>query len=243
MSSGARLAATLSQLRRRWLGRVIVVDPRPVAAAAPYTYFLPSENELLALAPGDLVQVTLRSDPPGSRWDAERLWFTVLTTDRDQLHAALETAPDDLPQLRSGQRLTFPRGAVIDIVWRDDRVPRPPSAPPRRGYWARCLVDDCVLNGRSKVHYLYRETPDMAEPDDRYEDSGWRLRGSDPAVADDERRGLAPCYVALGAVLNRDDSWLPLIDAGIGSAFVRNARGGYDAVHGPDPIVPPNAQQ
>ena len=60
----------------------------------------------------------------------------------------------------------------------------------------------------------------MADPQDKYLDSGWRIRGRESGADEmDERK---PAYVALGAVLNKDDSWLDLIDSPIGSAFMRD---------------------
>jgi hypothetical protein len=79
-----------------------------------------------------------------------------------------------------------------------------------------------VLGKRSPVDYLYREEPDLSEADGKYPDSGWRLRGTDEAIAEDEEAGLSPQYVALGAVLNRDDRWISLIDAPSGSRFMRD---------------------
>ncbi|WP_294109336.1 DUF2185 domain-containing protein [Sphingomonas sp.] len=242
MKPFARLATMLGRARRRWFGRTLVVDPRPIASEAPYTFYLPSENELLAIGPGDLVKVTIQSVPPSPEWGAERLWFTVLTAEGERLRAMLDNQPYDIPQLALGQIMDLPRGAVIDIIWQEGRAVAPPSAPARREYWDRCFVDDCVLAGRSPVDYLYREVPDMDEPDDRDPDSGWRLRGTDDAIADDKQHDLPPHYVALGAVLNRDDSWLHLIDAPIGSTFIRNAAGGFDAACDPDLTDPPARQ-
>ena len=51
------------------------------------------------------------------------------------------------------------------------------------------------------------------------EDSGWRIRGTNEAIAEDEGRGEPPVYVAIGAVLNADDRWLHLIDSATGTAF------------------------
>jgi hypothetical protein len=35
----------------------VLFDPRPIAAEAPYTFFLPSETEIVAIARGDMVKL------------------------------------------------------------------------------------------------------------------------------------------------------------------------------------------
>ncbi len=207
---------------RGWFGRYAIDDPRPIAEGAPYTFFLPSENELLAIEAGDLVKLIFLPVPEGKDWSAERMWVEVTGIDGDQLTGNLANTPLDMPQLSAGDRIRFHRWQIIDLRWGDDRSTTPPPAPEPREYWDRCMVDDCVMNGRSLVHYLYREAPDLGRPEDRFPDSGWRIRGSDEAIAADEAAGLAPKYIALGAVLNRDDSWLHLIDAAEGSAYRRD---------------------
>lgn len=212
----------LYDLWRRVAGRYTIDDPRPIAEAAPYTYFLPSENELLALGPDDLVKLVFRSHPPGRRWDAERMWVTISSADGDLLTGRLDNTPSDMPQLRAGRKVTFRRADVIDILWAEDRAAKPPPPAERRQYWERCMVDSCVLEGDTPVDYLYRETPDLGQPEDEHPDSGWRIRGTDEGIAEDERAGRGPEYIAIGKVLNQDDSWLHLVDAPIGSAFIRD---------------------
>jgi hypothetical protein len=209
-------------LRRRLFGRYTIDDPRPIAASAPYTYYLPSENELLALLPNDLVKIIFRSHPPGRAWDAERMWVIVTATDGEILEGRLDNHPSDLPQLKAGDVVRFKRSDVIDIDWDSHRDIAPPKTPPRRWYWERCFVDRCVLDDGVKVYYLYREEPDPTEEGETYPDSGWRLRGDDRGVTDEELSERKIAYVALGAVLNWDDSWLHLIDEPVGAAFLRN---------------------
>lgn len=220
------LPRLIRQMRRRWFGTYTLDDPRPIAAEAPYTYYLPSENQLLVIAPGDFVQLIFRSVPPGERWDAERMWVRVTAVSSGACTGILENVPFDMPQLRVGHPVEFNRHNIIDIQWAGERRLPPPPSPPSRQYWDRCIVDDCILERRSSVDYLYREQPEPIEEGETYPDSGWRIRGTAEAVADDNAADRKPHYVALGTVLNRDDTWLSLIDSPIGSAFQREANTG-----------------
>ena len=213
---------------RGWFGRYEIEDPRAIAAEAPYTFYLPSENELLAVSPGDLVKLIFRSIPDSGEWGAERMWVIVTATDGAWLTGTLDNDPLDMPQLRAGDRVTFARGHIIDIDWSEDRAAPPPNAPARREYWDRCFVDDQILDGRLKVEYLYRQEPDPPGEGDAYPDSGWRFRCDTRSLTDAEYDNPSFSYIAIGKVLNRDDSWLHLIDAPVGSAFLRDwARGRF----------------
>ena len=217
-----QLPRTIDRLWRKWFGTFAIDDPRPIAESAPYTFFLPSDGELHAVAPGDQVKLIFRSIPDARDFDAERMWVTVTAVDGDTLSGTLDNHPGDMPQLPFGTDVSFPRSSVIDIMWDKERPVAPPSPLERRSYWERCMVDACVVGGRSPVDYIYREEPDLGQPDDKYADSGWRIRGTDAGIEEDERIGEEPAYVALGAVLNRDDSWLHLIDEPTGARFIRD---------------------
>ncbi|WOF44459.1 DUF2185 domain-containing protein [Sphingopyxis indica] len=207
---------------RGWFGRYEIEDPRPIAAEAPYTFYLPSENELLAVSPGDLVKLIFRSIPDSSEWGAERMWVIVTAAEGAWLTGTLDNHPLDMPQLKAGDRVTFARGHIIDIDWSEDRATPPPTAPARREYWDRCFVDDQILDGRLKVEYLYREEPDPPRDGDKYPDSGWRFRCDTRGLTKEEYENPSFSYIAIGKVLNADDSWLPLIDAPVGSAYLRD---------------------
>ncbi|WP_165185737.1 immunity protein Imm33 domain-containing protein [Caulobacter soli] len=208
-------------LHRRLWGRYSLDDPRPIALAAPYTFPLPSEAEGQALTPGELVKLMFRSDPPGRKWDAERMWVKVTEVSPDGLVGVLDNDPYDMPQLRAGARIAFQAHHVIDIEW-GDAAKGAMFVAPQRQIWDRCMVDRCVIEEGVAVSYVYRETPDLDQEDDKFPDSGWRVRGDWRGLTDDEIDAREVDYVAIGVVLNKDDSWLHLLHEPVGSAFIRD---------------------
>jgi hypothetical protein len=201
-----------------WAGADYEIDdPRPIAASAPYTFFLPSGVDTAAIRPGDLIKATIRAIPPSPEWDAERLWFTVTAAFDESVEGRLESEPSDMPRFPAGRTIEIPRAAIIDLIFADER----PRTEGPKEYWDRCLVDSAALKGLRPVEYVYREEPET-RADDRFPDSGWRVRASivDPEASEVEDEGVE--YVALGAVLNKDDSWIDLLDAPVGSAFLRD---------------------
>jgi hypothetical protein len=208
--------------------RYTLLDPHPVAAEARYTYFLPSDAEIAAVSIGDHVQLTFEYIPPGDKWAAERMWVTVQAVDGDRLIGVLASTPDDpKATVCNGDEVSFERRLIINVAWADPETAPPPT--PCRDYWERCMVDQCVLDGVEPVEFIYREAPDMQEDGDTYPDSGWRIRGRMGDATDEEIEEREAQYVAIGAVLNQDDSWLHLVDAPEGSRFMRNfATGVYE---------------
>jgi hypothetical protein len=196
---------------------VTLNDPRPIAASAPYTFEMPHPDEILALEPGDGVQAIFREVAGGRHYDAERMWVTVETIENGIVVGKLDNEPYDMPLLKLGDPVRIPLTHVISCTYAQGKSA--PTVPAKRTYWERCFVDACVVESRSHADYLYREHPDMTSDDDEYPDSGWRIRGTDDAIAEDERLGQSPMYIALGKVLNADDRWIHLIDRPIGRAF------------------------
>lgn len=206
-----------------------LLDPRPVAKNARYTFFLPSPAELSAVGVGDMVKLTFEYIHKTDEWPIERMWVTIKNVDANGLIGRLANQPfEKTSSLKVDDAVRFQLRHILTIQWA-----HPEAAPPPREYrehWERCLVDESVLNGSEPVEYIYREEPDMQEDGDKYPDSGWRIRGRVGEASNEESSAGKPQYVAIGAVLNRDDSWLSLIDAPIGSCFMRNfSTGIYEA--------------
>jgi hypothetical protein len=189
-----------------------LVDPRPAAAEAPYTFFLPPQADLDQIRGGDLVKLMFRGE-----CGVERMWVIVTDRHDDELVGLLDNDPAELP-LKLGAPVRFRTHHIISLVPKMAQT----HVAPHREYWDRCMVDQCVLTGEEPVEYLYRESPDMGSEGDPFPDSGWRIRGRQSDATDEQMDKRKASYVALGVVLNRDDSWLHLIDAPIGSAFIRN---------------------
>lgn len=160
---------------------------------------------------------------------AVHTWVTIKNVDANALIGRLANQPfEKTSSLKVDDAVRFQLHHILTIQWA-----HPEAAPPPREYrehWERCLVDESVPNGSEPVEYIYREEPDMQEDGDKYPDSGWRIRGRVGEASNEESSAGKPQYVAIGAVLNRDDSWLSLIDAPIGSCFMRNfSTGIYEA--------------
>jgi hypothetical protein len=92
-----------------------IVDPLPIARRTPSTFWVPSDEMLAAIGPGDFVKVIVRAIPPRPLFGAERLWVKVVAADGIMLSGTLANDPLDLPGLHFESEMRFRRSDVIAI--------------------------------------------------------------------------------------------------------------------------------
>lgn len=189
-----------------------------LAAKAPYTFFIPTRAEREAIVPGVLVKLVFEYLWDSRKLNGERMWVRVTHVDGAEMTGLLDNRPYE-EGLEEGMVVNFSPANAVEIEW--GGAPHP-EAPAPRQFWERCFVDECVVEGAVPVGFLYREEPDLEGSDEKYPDSGWRIRGRETGDPGDDLDSRKIAYVALGAVLNEDDSILPLLDAPVGSAFLRD---------------------
>lgn len=187
-----------------------LADVDLIASESPDTFYKPSRELITRVKPGEVVKLIFcfSSDDPEAP-DAERMWVLVDEVLPDErFRGRLDNDPRHILDLKAGEQVCFEACHIINTEHddSDNLVER---------YIKRCFVTKRILEDGRLVGYLYREEPDEEQ------DSGWRITANDEA--DDymsDSRNVA--YVSLGAVLSKDDSFLDLLDAPSGSAFIRN---------------------
>lgn len=187
-----------------------LVDADEVARQHRYTFYKPSVAVLWKVKPGEVVKLIFAfesNDPQAPR--AERMWVKVTEIQPGlRFLGVLDNEPRHIKDLVAGDLVHFEGRHVINTEHddQDNIVER---------YIKRCFVTKRVLDGTDAPGYLYREDPD------RDDDSGWRITAgneTDEYMDDPDNSS----YVPLGAVLSKNDSFIHLLEAPRGSAFVRD---------------------
>ncbi|MBP0481034.1 hypothetical protein [Sagittula salina] len=184
-----------------------LVDPRPIKAMAPYTFFTPSEAELAALQPGDVVQLGVT--PVGlTDGAAERIWLRLTEQMQTAWRGVVETG--EVPGMGPGAELDVQPWHVLAV--QECRVD---DLEEEARYLARACVDTRILEGYVGIAMLERREPQaVAGP---WPDTGWVFLGPGEVPA----LHVGP----IGLVLNIDDSMMPLLRAPVGVRIERFSEG------------------
>lgn len=199
----------------RQVTRFAIADPRPLARDMPYTFHLPTPDEVAALGPGHIVKLMFAPSPDTSLEKSERMWVTILSRDGLSFEGRLENDPCEITGLMRGDNITFQAHHIIAAYW-DDAADRARFDAGQDIWLLRARVDPRITDDGLPVRFIYREEPSELH-DSIYPDTGWRLCADDRTDLD----ALKAPFVPIGEVLNCDDSFLELLTAAPGQAFER----------------------
>lgn len=194
-------------------------DASETQRSFPYTFFRTSDKTIGKLVAGDLVKLIFL--PEGESNGGERMWVSITEVTKDRFFGTVENDALNprFPKYREVVEFEPKHIIMVDMKAKDDA-----DEDNQPSYWERCFVSRKVLYDGVRVGYIFREAPEDEM------DSGWRIFAGDESeeyTADSENI----FYVALGAVLNRDDSFLSLLESETGSQFERDdATGEFRAV-------------
>ena len=194
-----------------------------IATRNPYTFFKPSAASIALVQPGEVVKlifgyISTEGDLPGVPGQ-ERLWVEVSSADgAGSFTGKLDGSPEHIADLIEGDLIEFNDAHIVETQHAE-------AGSLVSKYAAYCIVTKRVLLEGAKVGFLYRD------PSERDDDSGWCITAGDESEEYMDNPGNA-FYVPLGAVLNRDDSIIDLLESKVGSHFMRGGNGIFVLVPG-----------
>lgn len=191
-----------------------LLDPRPTHRENPYTFFLPSEAEKNAVEEGEVVKLAFESLDPDND-TVERMWVKYRGQDEDGWYGDLDNKPYTIEGLHPGDTIRF-QSYHIHSVW-DLKID---TNEDEQLYFSRCHVDQRIIDGEAEVATLERRKPKKLpwwnRSREEFPDSGWYVYAEAAKHPGDQMQ-----YVALAVVLNRDDGFIDMLDAPVGSRLVK----------------------
>ncbi len=133
----------------------------------------------------------------------------------------LDNEPFHIKDLKAGDSIVFRREHIIQYDTLDDLEIEDENEGKLEPYFKRCIVSNQIMQDRQQIGYVYREEPNEDI------DSGWYvMSGNETDDYSDDSDNFQ--YIAIGVVLNKDDSFVHLLNEPIGSEFARDeVTGGF----------------
>lgn len=190
-------------------------DAAALAQRYKYTFFKPSAEEIALLKPGNEVKLIFsfdNPDPKGPR--AERMWVKIVRIEPGgHFTGTLDNDPNYIKDLKYQDLVEFEEKHIIstnlDFEEAEENIVEK--------YIHRCIVSHRVLYQGEKIRFMYRQEG-LGELQQGIHDTGWVFTaGSESSAYLNDPENLD--MVSLGAILNRDESILPFLEAPVGSAF------------------------
>ncbi|RYE18916.1 MAG: DUF2185 domain-containing protein, partial [Sphingobacteriaceae bacterium] len=148
---------------------------------------------------------------------AERMWVLLEAINDDGTYTGkLDNDPFYIKDLKAGDEVRFGSEHIIQYQTLDDELDTADTEPDKlQQYFNRCYVSNQIMQEGNKVGRLYREEPENEK------ETGWTLLSdheSQEYVDDPDNLQ----YIAIGKVLNIDDSFIHLLDMPAGSDYARD---------------------
>ncbi|MFB2539554.1 MULTISPECIES: DUF2185 domain-containing protein [unclassified Acinetobacter] len=188
---------------------------RTLAKQYPYTFYVPSIEYISTLEIGDLVKLMFEDE----QGQAERMWVKITAIHGEDFAGQLDNQPYEIQGLNAGDCIHF---SVQHIMTSYNKVDPVPSLA--QEYWDRCWTTKAILDGEAPIGLICRDEPCQDQEDRPCQDSGWQILTGDES---DEYMCNPDVirWVALGVLLNIDDSFIHLLDEKVGSAYIKNEQG------------------
>ncbi|GGF69588.1 immunity protein Imm33 domain-containing protein [Wenyingzhuangia marina] len=207
------------------IGSWKLTDSEKLAKENKYTFYKPSKEITKNLEVGNIAKLTFEFESSNSEHPgAERMWVEITEINNNKFKGNLDNHPFYIHELYAGDEITFEHKHIID----HDLELSEPNLVDK--YYDRCFATNKVLYENSPINYIYREEPMEVDKERGYIDTGWRfLSGneSDEYIEDFENISL----VSIGSILSRDDSFIDLLEAEIGTSFERNENGIFERIN------------
>lgn len=166
--------------RALYAPRHVLVDPRPIRAENPHSFYLPCQERLDAISIGDRVKLIFEPTHGGP---SERMWVLVGSArpGDDELGGILMNQPAFIEDLMITMPVAFRRHHVIDIETTRADDPEETNRQPE-GIFARCLMDARVYRDEIPAVRLVRDAAQPADfprhpGDHAFGWGGWRIEG------------------------------------------------------------------
>lgn len=185
---------------------------------SPYTFYRPSDATIDRLRPGEAIVKLIFSfdsdepDAPGG----ERMWVILDVINEDgTFRGTLDNDSYHIKDLVAGDKIHFTREHIIDYDTLNELDISDENVGKLDQYFKRCIVSNQIMNDNKPIGYIYREGPSEEN------DSGWHIMSGeeDDAYAEISTNFQ---YIAIGVVLNKDDSFVGLLNEPVGSEFGRD---------------------
>lgn len=192
-------------------------NARDIAKENPYTFYVPSDELIKMLEVGHAVQLIFVNDArtETDTMRAERMWVEITHINGKDFIGKLDNKPRENKYLNLGDEIHFKDYHIMSVYGDELNDPVPSLATQ---YWDKCWTTRAIIDKTAPIGYICRTEPCGDE------DSGWQiLSGGESDEYIDDPNNIQ--YLALGVILNIDDSFIHLLSSDISTAFEKDEQG------------------